>query len=112
MDNSSATTPPGEGDQTIDKRDTGQLECDSDVTAAPSLSLEDTHHGEPLSASWRNEPLTSDEASKVARILYACEEQDVKQLIELAATRGGFVEDHVRRLACTKLPYLQEVILN
>ena len=84
-------TPAGHG------RSDEQIVNDNDVrvTQAPGKS----NPGEPLSpsGSWR---LTPDEASKVAQVLQACNDNDTQQLIALAATRGGFVEDHIRRLAC------------
>ncbi|KAK3671562.1 GTPase-activating protein gyp8 [Recurvomyces mirabilis] len=53
----------------------------------------------PLSASWRDEPLTRDERDKVQNILQACKDRDRKTLCELAATNDGLVEDEVRRIA-------------
>ncbi|KAI5223120.1 hypothetical protein E4T46_04454 [Aureobasidium subglaciale] len=55
--------------------------------------------GQPFSKSWRNEPLTPAESSKVAQIIQACKSNDRDQLAALATTSGGLVEDHVRRVA-------------
>ncbi|KAI5197505.1 hypothetical protein E4T39_07268 [Aureobasidium subglaciale] len=55
--------------------------------------------GQPFSTSWRNEPLTPAESSKVAQIIQACIINDRDQLAALATTSGGLVEDHVRRVA-------------
>ncbi|KAG9549540.1 hypothetical protein KCU79_g14329, partial [Aureobasidium melanogenum] len=55
--------------------------------------------GQPLSNSWRNEPLTPAESSKVAEILRACKNGDREQLAALATSSGGLIEDHVRRIA-------------
>ncbi|KAI4743150.1 hypothetical protein E4T50_06437 [Aureobasidium sp. EXF-12298] len=55
--------------------------------------------GQPFSNSWRDEPLTPAESSKVTKILRACKNNDRQQLVALATTSGGLVEDHVRRLA-------------
>ncbi|KAL1305305.1 hypothetical protein AAFC00_002208 [Neodothiora populina] len=97
MNSTPTTNPPSVDGHIIVEPDDDMPEIDSDVTSPPSL--EDEKSGEPLSSSWREEPLTSDEASKVTQILRACRDQDRNQLIALAATEGGFVEDHVRRLA-------------
>ncbi|KAH0005878.1 hypothetical protein KCU78_g12628, partial [Aureobasidium melanogenum] len=55
--------------------------------------------GQPLSNSWRNEPLTPAESSKVTEILRACKNGDREQLVALATSSGGLIEDHVRRIA-------------
>lgn len=57
--------------------------------------------GQPFSNSWRDEPLTPAELSKVTKILRACEQNDRPQLVTLATTSGGLIEDKVRRIACT-----------
>lgn len=57
--------------------------------------------GQPFSSSWRDEPLTPAELSKVTKILRACENNDRPQLVALATTSGGLIEDNVRRIACT-----------
>ena len=62
--------------------------------------FEKINPGDPLSISWRDEPLTSTETSKVTQVLQACKDNNREQLIALAATPGGLIEDHVRRLAC------------
>ena len=104
MDQSSQTTPPdADGSQhntraADDRSECGQTESAGAVTAAQSS--EKSNCGDPLSVSWRDEPLNPDEVSKVTQILQACKDQDSRQLVALAATSGGFVEDHVRRLAC------------
>lgn len=54
----------------------------------------------PLSASWRKEPLSSTETSKVIQILQACKDHDRDALVALATTENGFVEDEVRRITC------------
>lgn len=102
MDHSSAATPPEQFQEdckpTGNKPDYEERGIDSNVTAAHLF--EKSSLGEPLSRSWRKEPLSTNEASKVTQILHACKDQDIEQLIALAATEGGFVEDQVRRLAC------------
>lgn len=100
MDHYSAVNPPKasqEDNHAGNKYDDEKLESDSNVTAA---HMENSILGEPLSASWRKEPLNTDEAIKVSQILQACKDKDTQRLITLAATEGGFVEDEVRRLAC------------
>ena len=57
--------------------------------------------GQPFSNSWRDEPLTPTESSKVTEILRACKNGDREQLTALATSSGGLIEDHVRRIACT-----------
>lgn len=57
--------------------------------------------GQPVSNSWRDEPLTSAESSKVTDILQACKNGDREQLAALATSSGGLIEDQVRRIACT-----------
>jgi hypothetical protein len=57
--------------------------------------------GQPFFKSWRDEPLTPAESIKVTEILRACKQNDRQQLVELATTSGGLVEDRVRRIACT-----------
>lgn len=57
--------------------------------------------GQPFSNSWRDEPLTATESSKVTEILRACKNGDREQLAALATSSGGLIEDHVRRIACT-----------
>ena len=54
----------------------------------------------PLSASWRDEPLSSNESNKVMLIIEACNAKDRDQLVALASTEGGFIEDEMRRRAC------------
>jgi len=61
----------------------------------------DPSSGQPFSNSWRDEPLTPAELTKVTKILRACENKDRQQLVALATTSGGLIEDHVRRIACT-----------
>lgn len=100
MDHYSAVNPPKasqEDNHAGNKHDDEKLGSDSNVTAA---HMENSILGEPLSASWRKEPLNTDEAIKVSQILQACKDKDTQRLITLAATEGGFVEDEVRRLAC------------
>jgi len=72
--------------------------CDRDERDT-NLNERDTS-GEPLSASWRSQPLSAVEADKVMQILRACKDNDRQLLSTLAVTPGGFVEDHFRRLAC------------
>ncbi|KAI4724934.1 hypothetical protein E4T49_07298 [Aureobasidium sp. EXF-10728] len=55
--------------------------------------------GQPFSNSWRDEPLTPAETSKVTEILRACRDNDRQQLLALATASGGLVEDRVRRIA-------------
>jgi len=55
----------------------------------------------PLSASWRENPLSQVEQAKVQRILEACRDRDLDTLRHLAASEGGLVEDEIRRTACT-----------
>lgn len=92
------TTPlPGYSSETMDEQpesshgEFGHVAADYD---APSS-------GQPLSNSWRDEPLTPNESSKVTEILRACKNNDRQQLVALATTSGGLIEDHVRRIACT-----------
>lgn len=85
------------GDGLVNQIDEGAN--DSNVT---SIKLnEKDKYAEPLSASWRSQPLSAVEAAKVMQILQACKDHDRQLLSSLAATSGGFVEDHIRRLACT-----------
>lgn len=63
-------------------------------------ATEKADSGKPISDSWRDEPLTLAESLKVTQVLQACSDNDREQLIALATTPGGFVEDHVRRIAC------------
>ncbi|KAF2154275.1 hypothetical protein K461DRAFT_277381 [Myriangium duriaei CBS 260.36] len=53
----------------------------------------------PLSSSWREEPLSPRESSKVASIIRACSSNDFSTLCSLAGTEQGFVEDAIRRQA-------------
>lgn len=55
----------------------------------------------PLSASWRQEPLSDEEKTKTQQILEACRDRDYDELNKLAASRGGYIEDELRRVACT-----------
>jgi hypothetical protein len=94
---SETTAPPG---HSLDKMDNKSQNSDGncDDTAgdrdAPSS-------GQPFSNSWPDEPLTPAESIKVTKILRACKQNDRQQLVELATTSGGLVEDRVRRIACT-----------
>ncbi|TIA62833.1 hypothetical protein D6C77_02481 [Aureobasidium pullulans] len=58
---------------------------------------EKSSSGQPFSNSWRDEPLTPTESAKVTQILRACENKDTQQIVALATTSGGLIEDHVRR---------------
>ena len=51
-----------------------------------------------------SQPLSQPEQAKVQKILAACRDEDHEALTELAASRGGLVDDNVRRTACTQ-PY-------
>lgn len=57
----------------------------------------------PLSASWREQPLSQNERTKVQLILQACADRDLVALRELATSEGGLVEDEIRRTACMSL---------
>lgn len=49
---------------------------------------------------------TPHHASKAAQILHACHEENKKELCALATSSNGFVEDHIRRVACKHYPNL------
>ncbi|KAK5132506.1 hypothetical protein LTR08_008890 [Meristemomyces frigidus] len=69
----------------------------------PAGALSSTGHPEsvpPLSASWRQAPLSQVEKDKVHRILQACRDRDLDELRELGTSDGGLIEDEVRRTAC------------
>lgn len=57
-------------------------------------------HRRPLSASWREDPLSLIESGKVMQIIEACNRKDRAKLVTLASTEDGFVEDEMRRRAC------------
>ncbi|GAM84552.1 hypothetical protein ANO11243_025480 [Dothideomycetidae sp. 11243] len=61
--------------------------------------VSNTQANTPLSASWRPEPLSSHESSKVDSIIRACSSKDFSALCNLAGTDEGFVEDEIRRQA-------------
>jgi hypothetical protein len=44
--------------------------------------------------------LTDDEAEKVELIQDACKWKDIGKLKALAASKGGFITDDLRRIAC------------
>lgn len=91
------TTPPENSPETMDDK-SQSLDGEFELAAADH---DDPSSGQPFSNSWRDEPLTPAELSKVTKILRACENNDRQQLIALATTSGGLIEDHVRRIACT-----------
>ncbi|KAK5187961.1 GTPase-activating protein gyp8, partial [Cryomyces antarcticus] len=72
--------------------------------ASPRAAVDrELSSGKPLSASWRPEPLSEAEGSKVVQILEACRNRDVEALAALATSRHGLVEDEIRRAACVAL---------
>jgi len=77
-----------------DGEDSGHVSPNHDAS-------EKSSSGQPFSNSWRDEPLTPTESAKVTQILRACENKDTQQIVALATTSGGLIEDHVRRVACT-----------
>ncbi|KAG2165465.1 hypothetical protein JADG_005204 [Aureobasidium aubasidani] len=77
-----------------DGEDSGHVSSNHDAS-------EKSSSGQPFSNSWRDEPLTPTESAKVTQILRACENKDTQQIVALATTSGGLIEDHVRRVACT-----------
>lgn len=103
MDTKSAATTP-ESDTRAGQSLTNSsdhVKYEGNIETIAREAHEDINPGEPLSASWRKEPLSPDEASKVMQILQACSNQNHERLITLAATPGGFIEDRVRQVACT-----------
>ncbi|KEQ83907.1 hypothetical protein M438DRAFT_346002 [Aureobasidium pullulans EXF-150] len=75
-----------------DGEDSGHVSPNHDAS-------EKSSSGQPFSNSWRDEPLTPTESAKVTQILRACENKDTQQIVALATTSGGLIEDHVRRVA-------------
>ncbi|THX15522.1 hypothetical protein D6D13_02307 [Aureobasidium pullulans] len=73
-----------------DGEDSGHVSPNHDAS-------EKSSSGQPFSNSWRDEPLTPTESAKVTQILRACENKDTQQIVALATTSGGLIEDHVRR---------------
>ncbi|TKX24139.1 Rab-GTPase-TBC domain-containing protein 4 [Elsinoe australis] len=71
----------------------------SESTTRSSNKSMTLSNGGPLSEYWRAEPLSGSERSKVASIIKACTDHDLKKLAALSSTEGGFVEDEVRRMA-------------
>jgi len=94
---SSTTTPPEHSPGTMDDK---PQNFDGEIEHAAS-DRNDPSSGQPFSNSWRDEPLTPAELTKVTKILRACENKDRQQLVVLATTSGGLIEDRVRRIACT-----------
>lgn len=84
------------GDLSGDNKD---LNGSESTTRSSNKSITNSNGG-PLSESWRAEPLSGSEKSKVASIIKACTDHDLKKLAALSSTEGGFVEDEVRRMAC------------
>ncbi|KAL2352567.1 GTPase-activating protein gyp10 [Cryomyces antarcticus] len=83
--------------------------------ASPRAAVDrELSSGKPLSASWRPEPLSEAEGSKVVQILEACRNRDVEALAALATSRHGLVEDEIRRaawpvlLGCSSDAYKQQ----
>ncbi|CAK3811301.1 TBC1 domain family member 20 [Lecanosticta acicola] len=79
-----------------------EAEMDRDGTTAAAAMPSTSHaaaQSDPLSASWGNEPLSEAARKKVARILAACRDRDLEALSDLATSKGGLVEDEVRRAA-------------
>ena len=74
------------------------LKADPECTTAEPQS--------PVNASWQQEPLSAPLKEKVARILAACRDRDLHALATLAISKGGLVEDEVRRTACMNQPPL------
>lgn len=74
--------------------------CSSDNSAAADSGTHDPVP--PLSASWREEPLSHNEQNKVQHILQACRDRNLDKLRTLAASEGGLVEDEIRRTACMR----------
>ncbi|KAK4964891.1 hypothetical protein LTR28_003577 [Elasticomyces elasticus] len=71
---------------------------DKEAVEASGAVANDVSH-EPLAASWRAEPLSAAETSKVVQILEACRDHDLPALAALATSDGGLVEDEIRRIA-------------
>lgn len=84
--------------------DADRIEGTNGDTALPGPAV-----APPLSASWRDEPLSETERAKVTDVLQACRDLDLPQLRYLAASEGGLVEDEVRRTACMRSPAANEL---
>lgn len=60
----------------------------------------------------RTKTLSAAESEKVTQILQACRDNDIDELVTLATSRYGFVEDVVRRIACTVHPSRTQINRN
>jgi hypothetical protein len=69
------------------------------MTTSPSTSTPSLEPVPPLSVH-RHQPLSHDQQIRVQKIIHAAERRDWNVLADLAASPGGFIDDHIRRVVC------------